>query len=879
MLAIDFFEGINDIHPSINEYVDDIVNNQFELAFLELSKHLSITQEISNSKSKLSGRFSLPYLNNLLHYLSARNCLKLPAMASRFFTSVMLCFSLFSVLKHVLTTEKPLVTREMAKPTQFFSNTSHIFDFFEGSGAERSLLIAHAELTILMLYASWDIKSREARKTFSIVSSTFSHLDMVKFVGVNCHYYHAECRRTFKLYSFPVIFAYDTAGVPIIFNQYLTIDRLSSWIMYLLHPIKSLTSTDKFKNFIASFDFAIIGYLPFKGTISREYQVFLMTSLKLSNLRQYLGFGIIQNSQLASELGFVTPNVLKLYTFYNENFEEHLSSYYLNDSSRSVDSINWIFNYTESDKAVQEINLEERELGGKSEALFNKLNASFLTLIYFTNNLGLHFAQDQQIITIREVSKELYSLSPETCNYGSRHTSFNFQSYIEYAKKACGIQNELIQNCCEEIRKSGFCKRKSADIGSLYSNKAICSDLLSFFNRESFNERCCFENSMEEIRSTGLGWWAKTACRFYRMVRKNDPKLLKNEFESEMQALQQRDCFRSVNKTIRSAFIDKRFARFFLRKWNADDASTLDSHTDALVLVSLQTKRIFWPLRQYGGKFTSSDLENSLHRFIYGNEILPANLDSEEINLLAKSSTVSPDSSLRSTSYVHQLNYHTLLEILNKKRRVFDSVVFVTGGSWHGPSAAVLHIFHIIKNYFNQLPPLIKFFIIDSSKNELPRPFEHTNLPGVLFIPSHSIVRSSIFPTDLPITVPNLLAFILPRVQFELQVHFALTTCKEKCQQRNFISLKNFTDYVEKKIRHLRISSLDSSNRREFLLPLKRCFLRKRIANALKNSLSLLRDAKTIHADSFVYESVVSEFVKLNPLIVRYSAIKRRMMV
>lgn len=63
----------------------------------------------------------------------------------------------------------------------------------------------------------------------------------------------------------------------------------------------------------------------------------------------------------------------------------------------------------------------------------------------------------------------------------------------------------------------------------------------------------------------------------------------------------------------------------------------------------------------------SSDLENSLHRFIYGNEILPANLDSEEINLLAKSSTVSPDSSLRSTSYVHQLNYHTLLEILNKK--------------------------------------------------------------------------------------------------------------------------------------------------------------------------------------------------------------------
>lgn len=85
-----------------------------------------------------------------------------------------------------------------------------------------------------------------------------------------------------------------------------------------------------------------------------------------------------------------------------------------------------------------------------------------------------------------------------------------------------------------------------------------------------------------------------------------------------------------------------------------------------------------------------------------------------------------------------------------------------------------------------------------------------------------SIVRSSIFPTDLPITVPNLLAFILPRVQFELQVHFALTTCKEKCQQRNFISLKNFTDYVEKKIRHLRISSLDSSNRREFLLPLKR---------------------------------------------------------
>ena len=76
---------------------------------------------------------------------------------------------------------------------------------------------------------------------------------------------------------------------------------------------------------------------------------------------------------------------------------------------------------------------------------------------------------------------------------------------------------------------------------------------------------------MEEIKSTGLGWWAKTACRFYRMVRKNDPKLLKNEFENEMQALQQRDCFRSVNKTIRSAFIDKRFARYFNTKFTKHD--------------------------------------------------------------------------------------------------------------------------------------------------------------------------------------------------------------------------------------------------------------------------------------------------------------------
>ncbi|KAL3100207.1 hypothetical protein niasHS_000217 [Heterodera schachtii] len=69
----------------------------------------------------------------------------------------------------------------------------------------------------------------------------------VKFVAVNCHYYRGQCKRMYKVHSFPVILALSLYpnGHPILYNQILPDDRLFSWVLHLLNPLQRLHSVDE----------------------------------------------------------------------------------------------------------------------------------------------------------------------------------------------------------------------------------------------------------------------------------------------------------------------------------------------------------------------------------------------------------------------------------------------------------------------------------------------------------------------------------------------------------------------------------------------------------------------------------------------------------
>ncbi|VDK86310.1 unnamed protein product [Litomosoides sigmodontis] len=139
-----------------------------------------------------------------------------------------------------------------------------------------------------------------------------------------------------------------------------------------------------------------------------------------------------------------------------------------------------------------------------------------------------------------------------------------------------------------------------------------------------------------------------------------------------------------------------------------------------------------------------------------------------------------------------------------------DIVVFFSGGNWHGPSASVFHIYHSVAHYFYPFLKLIKFYIIDVSLNDLPWQFQMDALPSVLFFPAGRMSSSSRFPALVPLTVPNLIAFIVTRCRRELRWQLAFSSCSSLCIKRNSLRLQKIAVRIRNDITLLRL--LASSN-------------------------------------------------------------------
>jgi hypothetical protein len=78
-------------------------------------------------------------------------------------------------------------------------------------------------------------------------------------------------------------------------------------------------------------------------------------------------------------------------------------------------------------------------------------------------------------------------------------------------------------------------------------------------------------------------------------------------------------------------------------------------------------------------------------------------------------------------------------------------VVFFSGGSWHGQSMAATHILHTVHHEFVRFSSLIRFFIIDVSRNSLPWSYVFDSLPALMFFPGHPfpLSQSAHFPDEL----------------------------------------------------------------------------------------------------------------------------------
>jgi len=129
-----------------------------------------------------------------------------------------------------------------------------------------------------MLYAPWSLHSMEARRVFSETAAAFSQKELgpggsqlLRFAAVNCNDHRGDCRRKYKLFSYPVIFAYVPGavqtgiGMPVVFDKALTTDRLAAWITHLLRPVRKIHSREELGDMLGVYEHLVVGYLPMRS--------------------------------------------------------------------------------------------------------------------------------------------------------------------------------------------------------------------------------------------------------------------------------------------------------------------------------------------------------------------------------------------------------------------------------------------------------------------------------------------------------------------------------------------------------------------------------------------------------------------------------------
>uniref|UniRef100_A0A914HPH2 Uncharacterized protein n=1 Tax=Globodera rostochiensis TaxID=31243 RepID=A0A914HPH2_GLORO len=640
------------------------------------------------------------------------------------------------------------IVREGRPPVPFFRpSNGTVQDLFEGNGLQPELLMSKAEFTIVMLYAPWDHR----------------YIGSVKFVAANCHYYRGQCRRMYKVHSFPVIFAHTPYpnGHPILFNQVLSSDRLFSWVFHLLTPLQRLHSVDEFQNAVFSSDFLVVGHFSLERDVPlpRSYHVFLNAAYKSAGHRSSVAFAIVLNGTLAhDELGFDRANQINLYTFYDDNSNsERIASMDIETSNtKSREVIDWLgeqINEKYASKIVHDLELEDLENAGKSDALFRRLNSSSATLVLFANSLGLR-SHSQSQIALRNFVKIFHHCPSNLDNLERRPMSDTFfrapslEHLFDKSRKICALSAEQVNLCCARFLRLGKCRRfvehSAEDHSEPGEGDDGCETTISLLSEgQQFKRFCCARRIGNSTESEQL-------------ISIRHPELNRDFHSEPMTELEQNlfglDSSRGwivgagcrLNRSLGFLIMDKRFGRHFMRKWGI--STTADGELDSVAIVGREEERIF--TMENAKTVTVSNLAN----FIDGMEKMGTRL--------------------------------FLLQAFWKE---------LTGGCFW--MAFLTRTVPTMPWCFSLAaigtgPPkgfgeFIKFYIIDSSQNSFDWRFDFHRLPAVAFFPAKRGQESFAFRHDIAFTVPNLLGFIFPRCQTQLRWLLAFAICKGKCLERN----------------------------------------------------------------------------------------------
>ncbi|XP_048189211.1 thioredoxin domain-containing protein 11 isoform X1 [Perognathus longimembris pacificus] len=671
-------------------------------------------------------------------------------------------------------------------PVSFFSSRSPVLDLFQGQLDYAEHARQDSEVVLLFFYAPWCGQSIAARAEIEHAASQLS--DQVLFVAVNCWWNQGKCRKQKHFFYFPVIHLYHRSFGPIEYKGPMSAVYIEKFIRRVMKPLLYIPSQSELLDFLSNYEPGVLGYFEFSGSPQPPGYLTFFASALHSLKKDYLGtvrFGVITNKHLAKLVSLVHSGSVYLHRHFNTSlvFPREV----MNFTAENI--------YKWASENQELLFRWLRPHGGKSLLLNNELKkgpALFLFIPFDPlakrhplldeitqvaleyNNCHRDQVVERLLQHLRRVDMPgLQSLAPEPlaplpdtqlrpsspcCNtvvLPQGHTFSRTHNVCELCV------NQTVGGTKPSSVSMPHCSffEMAAALDSFYlkeqtfyhvaSGSMECSNFLTSYSPFSYCTACCrtihhgmvgfVDSEQEAFETPAVAFSPLEKCEAATpspVPHIEENRYLFPEVGLASTAFTGLSC--RTNKTLNIYLLDSNLFWLYAERLGAP-SSTRVKEFATIVDVKEESHYVLDP-KQALMKFT-------LESFIQNFSVLYSPL---KRHLIGSNSAQFPSQHL-----ITEVTTDTFWEVVLRKQ----DVLLLYYAPWCGFCPSLNHIFIQLARL---LPgDILTVARIDVSQNDLPWEFMVDRLPTILFFPCNRKDLSVKYPGDLPITLPNLLRFIL----------------------------------------------------------------------------------------------------------------------
>lgn len=520
----------------------------------------------------------------------------------------------------------------------------------------------------------------------------------VQFIAVNCWWHHGKCRKQKNFFQYPVIHLYYRSFGPIEYRAPVHSEYLESFIQRVSQPLTYLPTQNALHTFLNQHQQrGVVGYFEFNSSPQPAGYLIFLISALIALKRDHQG---------VVRFAVVTNQAVAEGVSLTEDESVYLhrrlnSSLVFPRAHRNFTAeavCDWVYENRES--VIHWI----QPMGAKSYLLEAELMKGPALLTFLPHNP----LQTNQLLTqVSEVALRYHS--------------------------GCGSEGGVstVSRCCQSLQvptgRANVCELCSSPSGSTSGMISVCSvpelqAVLDLYLRHvPVSSASC-----GHVLNSYSPYSRYSAC--CRPLQKPEHRPLLDDSITGLQC--------RTNKTLRFYLLDSELNWQLARRLGAPAAH---SALPFITIINLRDEM----------HYLLNDTD-SLERFIQNFSVPYSPLHRHLIGQEKQQQH-------HSQSLIQEVTSHSFLDTVMDSQR---DVLLLYYSGWCGFCTVLNHVFLRLARLF-QGNSSVTVARVNVALNDLPWEFMVDHLPSILFFPRHRKQMSVKFPENTPVTLPNLLRFIL----------------------------------------------------------------------------------------------------------------------